>query len=211
MLAWVRHHGQCSHSTWALVSLWHLLGRGATSQLPASLVLFWCLSHPVSLFLGAVSPLAGADRTEETLLNDEFKGLQFGTVLALHGFWRFGVFLFDFLSFGFGRKDTEALLVHLFVNIYHLLSLPSHHFIFFYFFSNACKFISSKLLQFLSAWCCTWQYIYAVAVHIHSLSSECSLQGGEVILYQVQICSPKSCSVMFVMPVIVVLRTGWPL
>lgn len=210
MLAWVRHHGQCSHSTWALVSLWHLLGRGATSQLPASLVLFWCLSHPVSLFLGAVSPLAGADRTEETLLNDEFRGLQSGTVLALHGFWRFGEFFVWFSLIWFWKEGHRGIIGS-FVNIYHLLSLPSHHFIFFYFFSNACKFISSKLLQVLSARCRMWQYIYAVAVHIHSLSSECSLQGGEDILYRVKICSPKSCSVMFVMPVIVVLRTGWPL
>lgn len=175
MRTWVRHHGQCSHSTWALVSLWYLLGRGATSQLPASLVLFWCPSHPVSLFLGAVSSLVGANRTEETLLNAEFKGLQSGTVLALHGFWRFVMFLFDFLSFGFGRKDTKALLVHLFVNIYHLLSLPSHHFIFFYFFSNACKFISSKLLQVLSAQRRTWQYIYTVAVCMHSGSTHTQL------------------------------------
>lgn len=129
ILAWVRRSGQRSP---ALASLQHLLGRGAASQLSARFVLFCCPSHPLLLFLRAVSPVVGAYRIEEMLLRTEFKGFWSGPVLALPGFWRrFGVSLLDLLLFGFGRKDTEMLFIHVVFSIQHLLSLLSQHFYFF--------------------------------------------------------------------------------
>lgn len=63
------------------------------------------------------SPLVRAYGIEETLLHTEFKGLQSAPVLALQGFQRrFGVRFFILLSFGFGRKDTEALFIHVVSN-----------------------------------------------------------------------------------------------
>lgn len=69
-------------------------------------------------------------------------------------------------------------------------------------------FILSKLLQGLSAQRHTWQYVYTNCLQNSVWLFE---EGGEVILHHAKICSPKSCSVMFVTSVIPALRTGWPL
>lgn len=107
--AWVRHSGQPSQAS---VSHQQLLGRGAASLLPVRLCLSWGPSHPLALPQSS-EPFGQAYRIEQKLLRMEFKGLRSPLVLALQSFWRtFGMSLFDLLLFGFGRKNTEMLFIH---------------------------------------------------------------------------------------------------